>query len=106
MSYCCKSGEQAGECKPPLFYLKLGLLCPIKKPPAVRRQTEPQLSEDTPIKHVTLDPRVYRPSHCARPLCSDGGVQTTGSLIKGLGGAGWETGAVSRRVSRGFYVIG
>lgn len=55
-SYCCNSGEQAGECKPPLFYLKLGLLCPIKKPPAVRRQPEQQLSEDTAIKKWPLTP--------------------------------------------------
>lgn len=98
--------RQANANHPPLFYLKLGLLCPIKKPPAVRRQTEQQLSEDTAIKNVTLDPHVYRPSHCVLSLCIDGGVQTTGSLIKGLGGAGWETGAVSRRVFRAFYVIG
>lgn len=67
-SYDSKSGEQAGECNSLLIYWRLGLLCPIMPPPAIRRQSEEQLCEETAVKNVTLDPRVYRPPHCVLSL--------------------------------------
>lgn len=67
-SYYSKSGKQAGECNSLLIYWRLGLLCPIMHPPAIRRQPEQQLREETAVKNMTLDPRVYRPPYCVLSL--------------------------------------
>lgn len=103
-SYCSKFAEQAGECNF-AHLLEAGTSLSHHAP-----TSHPQTAWTTAPWRDSSKKRDPRPPRLSSsPLCSfslDGRPQTTGSLIKGLGGAGWETGAVSCRVSTSFYVIG
>lgn len=71
-----------------------------------RDSPKKELCEEAAVKTGALTPCLYRPLRCVLSLRSDGSSQTAGSLIKGWGGAGWETGAVSGAVYRCLYGIG